>query len=40
MPDLRSKDARGDLIATLEVQLPSELSEEETELFKKLRKLR
>ncbi len=39
MPDLRKKDVRGDLLATLNVQLPKNLSAEEKELFGKLRKL-
>ena len=40
MPDLRKKDVRGDLLVSLDVQLPSELNDEEIELFEKLRKLR
>lgn len=40
MPRLRQKEKRGDLYATLEVQLPQNLSEREKELYKELRDLR
>jgi curved DNA-binding protein len=40
MPSLRNPEKRGDLYATIEVQLPKDLSEEEKRLFQKLRDLR
>ena len=40
MPSLRNPDRRGDLYATVEVQLPRDLSERERELFQQLRNLR
>lgn len=40
MPKLRNPDERGDLYATVDVQLPQNLSEEEKELFRQLRDLR
>ena len=36
MPHLRKPDKHGDLFAHLNIQLPSELSSEEKELFEKL----
>lgn len=40
MPKLKNPEERGNLIATVQVQLPTELSEEEKELFQKLKDLR
>ena len=40
MPNLRNPEQRGNLIATVQVQLPANLSQEERQLFEKLRKLR
>jgi curved DNA-binding protein len=40
MPQLRNSQKRGDLYATVEVQLPQNLGEQEKELFKQLRELR
>lgn len=40
MPNLRNPQQRGNLIATVQVQLPAELSAEERQLFEKLRELR
>jgi len=40
MPRLKKPEERGNLIATLDVQLPTDLSDEEKELFQKLQKLR
>jgi curved DNA-binding protein len=40
MPDLKSPDQRGDLLAEVEVQLPTNLSSEEKRLFEELRKER
>lgn len=40
MPQLRNPDQRGDLYATVDVQLPQNLSDREKELFQELRKLR
>lgn len=37
MPNLRNPDKRGDLYATVEVQLPQNLSQQEEDLFKELR---
>ena len=39
MPHLRHPDKRGDLYATVEVQLPTELTDKEKELFQELREL-
>ena len=40
MPDVKNPDQRGDLFANVEVQLPTNLSDEEKRLFEELRKLR
>ena len=40
MPDVRSKSDTGDLYVTTQVQLPTSLSDEEREVFEKLRELR
>jgi curved DNA-binding protein len=40
MPHLRHPDQRGDLIATVAIQLPANLTDEEKELFTQLRQLR
>ncbi len=40
MPKLKNPEERGNLYATTDVQLPTNLSDEERELFEKLRKLR
>ncbi|OGO29276.1 MAG: hypothetical protein A2Z16_17085 [Chloroflexi bacterium RBG_16_54_18] len=40
MPNLRDPQQRGNLIATVQVQLPADLNQEEHELFEQLRKLR
>ncbi|MEX1020948.1 MAG: DnaJ C-terminal domain-containing protein [Litorilinea sp.] len=40
MPLLRSPDTRGDLLAEVEIQMPTEISEEERKLFEELRALR
>jgi curved DNA-binding protein len=40
MPNLRNPEQRGDLYATIEVQLPQRLSQEEKELFQQLQNLR
>ncbi len=40
MPDLKNPDQRGDLLAEVEVQLPTNLSNEEKRLFEELRKER
>lgn len=40
MPQLKNPDQRGDLYAEVEVNLPSNLSDEEKRLFEQLRKLR
>jgi curved DNA-binding protein len=40
MPELRNPDQRGDLLAVVEVTLPTGLSAEEKNLFEQLRKLR
>jgi curved DNA-binding protein len=40
MPNLKKSEERGNLYATIDVQLPTDLSEEETELFQKLKSLR
>jgi DnaJ-class molecular chaperone len=34
------KDTRGDLYATLDIQIPTQLSDAETKLFEQLRTLR
>ncbi|GAB4263891.1 MAG: DnaJ C-terminal domain-containing protein [Candidatus Promineifilaceae bacterium] len=40
MPKLRQPDKRGDLLATVDIQLPKNLTEEEKQLFRQLRELR
>ena len=40
MPKLKNPEERGNLIATLDVQLPTNLGEEEKELIQKLKSLR
>lgn len=40
MPNLRNPEKRGDLFATVEVQLPKNLSEEEKQLFQQLQQIR
>ena len=40
LPDLREADKRGDLYATVAVQLPQNLSDEEKDLFEQLRAMR
>ena len=40
MPEVKNPDQRGDLFAVVEVQLPTNLSDEEKRLFEQLRKLR
>lgn len=40
MPHLKNPDVRGDLLAVVDVQLPTKLSERERELFEQLRRLR
>ena len=40
MPNLKKSEERGNLYATIDVQLPTNLSEEEKELFEKLKSLR
>lgn len=40
MPKLREPDSRGDLLAEIEVVMPSDLSDEERKLFENLRQLR
>ncbi len=40
MPKIKNPEERGNLIATLDVQLPTDLSEEEKELFARLRELK
>ncbi len=40
MPALRNPDQRGDLYATVEVQLPQNLTKEEKKLFKQLQEIR
>ncbi|MEM7799295.1 MAG: J domain-containing protein [Chloroflexota bacterium] len=40
MPKMKPKGERGDLLAQIEVQIPTDLSEEETALFEQLRDLR
>jgi curved DNA-binding protein len=39
MPNLKKPDQRGNLYATVQVQLPKDLSQEERQLFQKLREL-
>jgi DnaJ-class molecular chaperone len=39
MPSLRNPEKHGDLYATIEVQLPKDLSEVEKRLFQELRDL-
>lgn len=40
MPSLRNPDQRGDLFATVEVQLPQDLNQQEKNLFQQLRDMR
>jgi curved DNA-binding protein len=40
MPDMKQPDQRGDLLAVVEVTVPTNLSDEEKRLFEQLRKLR
>ena len=40
MPQLKNPDQRGDLLAEVEISVPTELSEREQELFEELRSLR
>ena len=40
MPQLKQPDQRGDLLAEIEVHLPTHLSEKEKALFNELRQLR
>jgi DnaJ-class molecular chaperone len=40
MPNLRNPEQRGDLYATIDAQLPQELSEQEQDLVRQLRALR
>jgi curved DNA-binding protein len=40
MPELKNPDQRGDLFAVVDVQLPTNLSDEEKRLFEELRKVR
>jgi len=40
MPELKNPDQRGDLLAVIEVQLPTHLNDEEKRLFEELRKVR
>jgi curved DNA-binding protein len=40
MPNLRKPEERGNLYVTVQVQLPSKLSDNEKELFQQLRSLR
>jgi curved DNA-binding protein len=40
MPDVKNPDQRGDLLVTVEIQLPTNLSDEEKRLFEELRKVR
>jgi curved DNA-binding protein len=40
MPKLNKPDERGELFATVEIQIPQNLSPEEKELFEKLREMR
>jgi curved DNA-binding protein len=40
MPQLKNPEQRGDLFATIDVQLPRNLDEEERRLFEQLRDLR
>jgi curved DNA-binding protein len=40
MPELKNPDQRGDILAVVEVQLPTNLSDEEKRAFEELRKLR
>ncbi|MEO5951513.1 MAG: DnaJ C-terminal domain-containing protein, partial [Chloroflexia bacterium] len=39
MPQLKSPDRRGDLYAKLEVQIPTQLGEEEKQLFNELQRI-
>jgi DnaJ-class molecular chaperone len=40
MPQLKNPSDRGNLLATVEVALPTQLNPQEIELFEKLRSLR
>jgi len=40
MPHLKNPDQRGDLLAVVNVQLPTDLTEREKQLFQELRQLR
>ncbi len=40
MPELKNPDQRGDILAVVEVQLPTNLSDEEKRLFEELRQVR
>ena len=40
MPSLSERDGRGDLYVTVKLNLPTDLSEEEVELFRRIRELR
>ena len=40
MPNLKNPQERGNLYVTVQVQLPRDLSQQERELFQKLRELR
>ncbi len=40
MPNLKNPDKRGDLLATAEISVPQDLSEEEKELFQQLQEMR
>ena len=40
MPDVKTPNQRGDLLAEVDVQLPTDLSTEEKRLFEELRKAR
>ena len=40
MPKLKAKDKRGDLYATVQIQLPKDLNQEEKDLFEQLRGMR
>ncbi|MCB9006828.1 MAG: J domain-containing protein [Ardenticatenaceae bacterium] len=40
MPNIKNPEERGNLIATLNIELPTDLSDEEKELFEKLKSLR
>ena len=40
MPSLNQSGSKGDLYATVKVQLPTNLTEEEKELFRRLKDMR